>query len=36
MLVSDMHRAVGNTIFAIPQFADWANQISNVLLYDKD
>lgn len=36
MLVSDMHRAVGNDIFAIPQFADWANQISDVLLYEKD
>lgn len=36
MLVADMHRAVGNDIFAIPQFADWANKISDVLLYEKD
>ena len=36
MLVSDMHRAVGNSLFSVPQFSDWANQISDVLLYDKD
>ncbi len=34
MLVSDMHRAVGEPLFAVPQFADWANQVADVMLYD--
>jgi len=36
MLVSDMHRAVGERLFSVPQFKDWANQISDVLLYGED
>jgi len=36
MLVSDMHRAIGNKVFSLPQFKDWANSISDVLLYDND
>ncbi|MBX2869061.1 MAG: MoxR family ATPase [Acidiferrobacterales bacterium] len=36
MLVSDMFRAIGDTLFAVPQFADWAEQVSEVLLYDDD
>jgi len=35
MLVSDMHRAIGSRLFALAQFKDWANQISDVLLYDE-
>ncbi len=35
MLVSDMHRAIGSKLFAFTQFKDWANQISDVLLYDQ-
>lgn len=34
MLVSDMHRAIGDRIFSLPQFKDWASSISDVLLYD--
>jgi len=34
MLVSDLHRAVGETLFAVPEFADWANQVADVVLYD--
>jgi len=34
MLVADMHRAIGSKIFSLPQFKDWANSISDVLLYD--
>jgi len=34
MLVSDMHRAVGEAIFALPQFGDWAQAISDVMLYE--
>ena len=35
MLVADMHRAIGNKLFALSQFKEWANQISDVLLYDE-
>ena len=34
MLVSDMHRAVGNAIFEVPQFSDWAQAVSDVMLYE--
>ena len=34
MLVSDMHRAVGDSVFEVPQFADWAQAISDVMLFD--
>lgn len=36
MLVSDMHRAVGNKLFALAQFKEWASQISDVLLYEDE
>jgi hypothetical protein len=32
MMVSDMHRAVGEDIFAVPEFADWADTIADVML----
>jgi len=34
MLVSDLHRAIGEALFAVPQFADWANAIADVMLYE--
>ena len=34
MLVSDMHRAIGNAVFEVPQFADWAKAISDVMLFE--
>lgn len=34
MLVSDMHRAVGMDIFDLPQFADWADAIADVMIYE--
>ncbi len=34
MLVSDMHRAIGNSIFEVPQFSDWAQAIADVMLYE--
>jgi len=33
MMVSDMHRAVGDDIFAVPEFADWANDIAELMIY---
>lgn len=34
MLVSDMHRAVGQGLFDVPQFAEWAQSIADVMLFD--
>ena len=33
MLVSDMHRAIGQQLFAVPQFSTWANAVADVMLY---
>ncbi len=34
MLVSDMHRAIGQELFEVPAFSSWANVIADVMLYD--
>jgi MoxR-like ATPase len=34
MLVSDMHRAIGQELFAVPQFGKWANAVADLMLYD--
>lgn len=34
MLVSDMHRAIGNDLFEVSEFADWADSIADLILYD--
>lgn len=34
MLVSDLHRAVGSQLFEIPAFSDWAQLVSDVMLYE--
>ncbi|WJW74768.1 MoxR family ATPase [Thiohalobacter sp. IOR34] len=34
MLVSDMHRAIGQALFSVPQFADWAKAVADVMLFD--
>ncbi len=33
MLVSDMHRAVGEELFSVPQFAQWSNAVADIMLY---
>ena len=33
MLVSDMHRAIGEELFELPQFAQWSNAVADVMLY---
>ncbi len=33
MLVSDMHRAMGEEIFTVPEFADWADSIAELMIY---
>jgi hypothetical protein len=34
MLVSDMQRAVGRKLFALPQFSAWAKNIADVMLFE--
>ena len=34
MLVSDLHRAIGEQLFNIPQFGTWASAIADVMLYE--
>ncbi len=34
MLVSDMHRAIGQSLFSVPQFASWANAVADLMLYE--
>lgn len=34
MLVSDLHRVVGQELFTVPQFSEWAEQIADIMLYD--
>ncbi len=33
MLVADLHRAIGQELFAVPRFADWAEKIGDILVY---
>ncbi len=34
MLVSDMQRAVGERMFTLPQFTQWAKQVADVMIFD--
>ncbi|MCB1754375.1 MAG: AAA family ATPase [Gammaproteobacteria bacterium] len=34
MLVSDLHRVVGQDLFSVPEFSQWAEQIADIMLYD--
>ncbi len=34
MLVSDLHRIVGQQLFSVPQFSQWAEQIADIMLYE--
>ncbi len=34
MLISDMHRAIGQDLFQVPQFSQWAKAVADVMLFD--
>ena len=34
MLVADMHRSVGKPLYDVPEFASWANSITDFMLYE--
>jgi MoxR-like ATPase len=33
-LVSDLHRAIGNRLFEVPAFTDWAQAVADVMLFE--
>ncbi len=33
MLIADMHRVIGEPIFSVPEFAQWAERVSDIVLY---
>lgn len=34
MMVSDMQRAIGQALFEVPEFASWANDIADLMIYE--
>lgn len=34
MMVSDMHRAIGEDLFSLPEFTTWADKIADIMIYD--
>jgi hypothetical protein len=34
MLVTDLHRAIGQPLYGVPEFAQWAESISDLVLFD--
>ncbi|MBI2312629.1 MAG: AAA family ATPase [Betaproteobacteria bacterium] len=34
MLVTDLQRSIGTPLYHVPEFAEWANSISDLMLYD--
>jgi hypothetical protein len=35
MLVSDLYRAVGQGVFAVPEFQEWAGRVADVMLFER-
>jgi hypothetical protein len=35
MLVTDLERSVGKPLFAVPEFHEWANAMSDIMLYEQ-
>ena len=34
MMISDMHRAIGEKIFSLPEFTAWADSVADLMLYE--
>jgi hypothetical protein len=34
MMISDMHRAIGEKIFSLPEFSHWADSVADLMLYE--
>ena len=35
MMVSDMNRAIGEELFSVPEFSDWADSIADLMIFGK-
>lgn len=35
MLVTDMHRSIGRPLYDVPEFKEWAQSVTDLLLYDR-
>ena len=35
MLVTDMHRSIGRPLYAVPEFKEWAQSVTDLLLFDR-
>ena len=35
MLVSDLQRAIGTELFAVPEFVQWADSVADVMSYQE-
>ena len=35
MLVTDMHRSIGRPLYDVPEFKEWAESVTDLLLYDR-
>ena len=33
MMVSDMNRAIGDELFSVPEFSDWADSIADLMIF---
>ena len=36
MLVTDLHRSIGRPLYALPEFAEWAQSVSDLLLHERE
>jgi MoxR-like ATPase len=36
MLVTDLQRSIGKPLYALPEFAEWAQSVSDLLLHDRE
>jgi hypothetical protein len=36
MLVTDLHRSIGQPLYALPEFGEWAQSVSDLLLHDRE
>ena len=35
MLVTDMHRSIGRPLYAVPEFKEWAESVTDLLFLDR-
>jgi len=36
MLVTDMHRSIGRPLYAVPEFKEWAQSVTDLLFFDRE